>query len=113
DNEVEIIDYKTGQEPGKEERAKQLLLYAHGFKHLHPEYIVRRLTLEMLALQKPRVFELNGDDYVSPRVEPLDNKVLDGMIETADSILHDHRYGFGRVDNDNQCKKCGYRLYCG
>jgi DNA helicase-2/ATP-dependent DNA helicase PcrA len=113
DNEVEIIDYKTGQEPGKDERAKQLLLYAHGFKHLYPEYTVRRLTLDMLAQQKPRVYELNGDDYVSPRVEPLDNTVLDEMIKTADAILHDHKYGFGRVDNDNQCKKCGYRLYCG
>jgi DNA helicase-2/ATP-dependent DNA helicase PcrA len=113
DNEVEIIDYKTGQEPGKAERAKQLLLYAHGFKHLYPEYIVRRLTLELLALQKPRVYELNGDEYVSPRVEPLDNKILDEMMETADSILHDHKYGFGRIDNDNECKKCEYRLYCG
>jgi tagatose-1,6-bisphosphate aldolase len=46
-------------------------------------------------------------------VEPLDNKVLDEMIETADSILIDHKYGFGRIDNDNECKKCGYRLYCG
>jgi len=64
-------------------------------------------------LQKPRVYELNGDDYVSPRVEPLDNNVLDEMMETADAILHDHKYGFGRADNDNQCKKCGYRLYCG
>ena len=34
DNEVEIIDYKTGGEPGPGERSRQLLLYAHGFKHL-------------------------------------------------------------------------------
>ena len=40
-NEVEIIDYKTGGEPGPDERSRQLLLYAHGFKHMYPEYTVR------------------------------------------------------------------------
>jgi RecB family exonuclease len=45
ENEVEIIDYKTGGEPGPGERSRQFLLYAHGFKHLYPEYTVRRLSL--------------------------------------------------------------------
>ncbi|MCK4459324.1 MAG: ATP-dependent helicase, partial [Methanosarcinales archaeon] len=49
DNEVEIIDYKTGGEPGPGERSRQLLLYARGFKHLYPEYTVRRLSLELLS----------------------------------------------------------------
>ena len=42
-NEVEIIDYKTGGEPGPDERSRQLLLYVHGFSHLCPKYAVRWL----------------------------------------------------------------------
>ena len=60
DNEVEIIDYKTGGEPGPGERLRQLLLYAHGFKHLYPNYTVRRLSPELLSKPKQRVYELDG-----------------------------------------------------
>src|SRR5665647_2481147 len=38
--EIEIIDYKTGKsEVTPEERSKQLMLYAKGFEHMHPEYL--------------------------------------------------------------------------
>ena len=113
ENEVEIIDYKTGREPGPGERSRQLLLYAHGFKHLYPEYTVRRLSLELLSKPKPRVYELDGAAYVSPGVAPLDAGVLAEMVDVAESILHDYRHGFERVDDEGQCRECGYRLYCG
>jgi DNA helicase-2/ATP-dependent DNA helicase PcrA len=113
DNEVEIIDYKTGGEPGPDERSRQLLLYAHGFKHLYPEYTVRRLSLELLSKPKPRVYELDGAEYVSPGVAPLDAGVLAEMVDTAECILHDYRHGFERTDDEGQCRDCGYRLYCG
>jgi DNA helicase-2/ATP-dependent DNA helicase PcrA len=113
ENEVEIIDYKTGGEPGPGERSRQLLLYAHGFKHLHPEYTVRRLSLELLSKPKPRVYERDGAEYVSPGVAPLDAGVLDEMVDTAESILYDYRHGFDRVDDEGECRDCGYRLYCG
>ena len=113
DNEVEIIDYKTGGEPGPGERSRQLLLYAHGFKHLYPEYTVRRLSLELLSKPKPRVYELDGAEYVSQGVAPLDAGVLSEMVDTAECILHDYRHGFERVDDEGQCRDCGYRLYCG
>ena len=113
ENEVEIIDYKTGGEPGPDERSRQLLLYAHGFKHLHPEYTVRRLSLELLSKPKPRVYELDGAEYVSSGVAPLDADVLAEMVDAAESILHDYRHGFERVDDEGQCRDCGYRLYCG
>ena len=100
-------------EPGPGERSRQLLLYAHGFKHLHPEYTVRRLSLELLSKPKPLVYELNGAEYVSPGVAPLDAGVLTEMVDTAESILHDYRHGFERVDDEGQCRDCGYRLYCG
>ncbi|MBC2699767.1 MAG: ATP-dependent helicase [ANME-2 cluster archaeon] len=113
DNEVEIIDYKTGNEPGPVERSKQLLLYAHGFEHMYPEYRVQKLTLELLAKEKPRVYELDGEEYISSRVKPLDNGALSDMIDAADNIVHDYRCGFDRIDDDSVCKRCGYNLYCG
>ncbi|MDW7727479.1 MAG: PD-(D/E)XK nuclease family protein [Candidatus Methanoperedens sp.] len=114
DNEVEIIDYKTGNEPAPDERARQLLLYAHGFRHLYPEYTVRRLKLELLSKEKPRVYELEGNEYKgASRVAPLDNNVLSEMEEIAGRIIHDHRFGFGKVEDERECRTCGYRLYCG
>ncbi|MCL7415547.1 MAG: ATP-dependent helicase [ANME-2 cluster archaeon] len=113
DNEVEIIDYKTGKEPGPVERSRQLLLYARGFNELRPEYQVQKLTLELLSQEKPRVYELQDGEYVSSRVKPLDSEVIPEMVETAERIIHDYRYGFETRDDDKQCKKCGYRLYCG
>jgi DNA helicase-2/ATP-dependent DNA helicase PcrA len=113
DNEVAIIDYKTGGEPGPGERSRQLLLYAHGFKHLYPEYTVRRLSLELLSKPKPRVYELDGAEYVSSGVAPLDAGVLSEMVDAAERIIHDYRHGFEKVDDERECRDCGYRLYCG
>ena len=112
DNEVEIIDYKTGKEPDPVERSRQLLLYAEGFKHMYPEYSIQKLTLELLSQQKPRVYELQDGEYVSSRVKPLDNEVIPGMVEVAQNIIHDYQFGFSRSEDDKQCKKCGYKLYC-
>ena len=115
DNEVEIIDYKSGRtEPNPDDRSKQLLLYAHGFNHLYPDYVVRRLTLDMLARDKPRVYELQDDgNYTGSRVKPLNLGVIDGMAETARKIAHDYEHGFVGIDDEAVCKDCGYRLYCG
>jgi DNA helicase-2/ATP-dependent DNA helicase PcrA len=99
DNEVEIIDYKSGKfEPNPDDRSKQLLLYAHGFNHLYPDYLVRRLTLDMLARDKPRVYELQDDgNYTGSRVKPLDPDVIEGMVETARKIAYDYEHGFEGV----------------
>ncbi|MEA3325678.1 MAG: PD-(D/E)XK nuclease family protein, partial [Euryarchaeota archaeon] len=107
DNEVEIIDYKTGREPGPGERSRQLLLYAHGFKHLSPEYTVRRLSLELLSKPKPRVYELYGAKYVSSGVAPLDAGVLAEMLDVAESVLRDYRHGFDRVDDEGDARGAG------
>lgn len=63
--EIDIIDYKTGREPSKEDRESQLLLYKLAFEHdptlraigLKPS----NLTLELLEEEKPRIFQV-GDD---------------------------------------------------
>jgi len=115
DNEVEIIDYKSGRtEPSPDDRSKQLLLYARGFNHLYPDYVVRRLTLEMLARDKPRVYELQDDgNYTGSRVKALDPDVIEGMVETARKIAHDYEHGFEGVGDEGVCRDCGFRLYCG
>ncbi len=116
-NEIEIIDYKTGKsEPGPDARSKQLLLYARGIEHVYPQYKVKRLTLEQLGLPNPRTFELIDGKFESAgssRMEGLDEKAVEGMIEIAKSIAHDYEYGFERTKDEKACEECGYRLYCG
>ncbi len=105
--EVEIIDYKTGKyDVSPEDRSRQLLLYAKGFEHMHPEYRVRRLTLDMLAREKPRVFELQEDgEYksIEGRVSPLDSGAIASMVETARKIAHDYEHGFEKTGNPESC----------
>lgn len=61
--------------------------------NLYPEYTVRRLSLELLSKLKPRVYELDGTEYVRSRVASLEVGVL------AESILRDYRHEFERVDD--------------
>lgn len=114
--EVEIIDYKTGKyDVSPEDRSRQLLLYTKGFKHMHPEYQVKRLTLDMLAMEKPRSFELQEDgEYRSTegRVSPLDSGAISAMVQTARNIAHDYEHGFKETDDPELCMECGFRLYC-
>lgn len=115
-DEVEIIDYKTGKyEPAPDERSKQLLLYARGLEHICPQYRVKKLTLELLAHPSPRTFELKGGEYGSgnSRMEGLDKNAVDSLIETAKRIAYDYEHGFRRTSDENTCRECGYRLYCG
>jgi len=116
-NEIEIIDYKTGKsEPGPDARSKQLLLYARGIEHVYPQYKVKRLTLEQLGLPNPRTFELNGGKFESggsSRMEGLDGNSVDGMIEIAKKIARDYEHGFERTKDEKACGECGYGLYCG
>ena len=116
-NEVEIIDYKTGKyEVGPDERGRQLLLYARGIEHVYPQYKVKRLTLEHLALPNPRTFEMMGGKYEcagSSRIGALDEGAIEDMIEIARSISHDYEHGFERTRDEKVCEECGYRLYCG
>ncbi|MEA3325052.1 MAG: hypothetical protein U9Q37_07940 [Euryarchaeota archaeon] len=59
------------------------------------------------------MYELDGAEYVSSRVAPLDAGVLAEMVDVAGSILHDYRHGFEWVADERECRDCGYRLYCG
>ncbi|AKB57972.1 ATP-dependent helicase [Methanosarcina barkeri] len=114
--EVEIIDYKTGKyDVSPEDRSRQLLLYAQGFEHMYPGYRAKRLTLDMLAMEKPRSFELQEDgEYRSNegRISPLDRGAIASMVETARNIAHDYERGFEKTEDPDNCKECGFRLYC-
>ncbi len=116
-NELEIIDYKTGKsEPGPDERSRQLLLYARGLLHIHPQYKVKRLTLEQLALPNPRTFELIDGKFESAgnsRIGALDGNAIEDMIKIAKKIAYDYEHGFGRTKDEKACGECGFRLYCG
>ena len=80
------------------------------------KYNVKSLTLEQLGLPNPRTFELIDGKFEnagSSRMEGLDEKAVDTMIEIGKKIAHDYEYGFGRTKDEKACKDCGYRLYCG
>lgn len=114
-NEIEIIDYKTGREPTKEERERQLLLYARGIGQAFPDLKVRRLTLELLAQEKPREFELKDGIFLIPgsRIEPVkEEDVIKNLIEIAKMIEHDYENGFPMIADEKNCADCPYRLYC-
>jgi DNA helicase-2/ATP-dependent DNA helicase PcrA len=112
-----LKDSLTGKsEPGPDERSRQLLLYARGIEHVYPQYKVKRLTLEQLALPNPRAFELKGGKFESvgsSRMEGLDEDAIGDMIEIAKSIAHDYEHGFERTKDERACEGCGYGLYCG
>lgn len=114
--EVEIIDYKTGKyDVSSEDRSRQLLLYAKGFEQMYPGYTAKKLTLDMLAMEKPRSFELQEDgEYkgTEGRVSPLDIGAVDSMLETARNIAYDYEHGFRKTEDSDNCKECGFRLYC-
>jgi DNA helicase-2/ATP-dependent DNA helicase PcrA len=114
--EVEIIDYKTGSsDVSVMDRSKQLLLYSRGFKHMYPDYQVKRLTLEMLEQEKPFSYELDVDGefkIFGSSAKFLDRGAINSMVETAQNIAYDYEHGFMETQNPNNCRECGFKLYC-
>jgi DNA helicase-2/ATP-dependent DNA helicase PcrA len=122
-NEVEIIDYKTGGEPGPAEREGQLSLYVMALEHdpaLKAKGLVpKAVTLELLEQEKPRTFELNGDRVmvcVGGRCQPIDIEAARAsLLETARKIAYDYEHGFPTLEecgNVGYTGSCPYRLYC-
>lgn len=122
--EVEIIDYKTGREPSKEDRESQLLLYKLAFEN-DPTlkamgYKPMNLTLELLEEEKPRVFQV-GDDGVMVCINGRCAKanvaeVEQGLLEIAACIKHDYENGFETKEDCGGTNvpgsSCEYRMYC-
>jgi DNA helicase II / ATP-dependent DNA helicase PcrA len=82
---------------------------------MYPEYRVKRLTLDMLAKEKPLIFELdrNGEYKITEgNSKSLDPEAIKSMVETARKIAYDFEHGFKETDDPEICKECGFRLYC-
>jgi len=85
-------------------------------EHVYPQYKVKKLTLERLVLPNPKTFELMDGKFESAgssRMEGLDGKAVEGMIEIAKKISFDYEHGFERTKDEKACEGCGYGLYCG
>ena len=82
---------------------------------MYQEYKVKRLTLEMLAKEKPRIFELQESGVykiTEGNSSSLDSGAINAMVETSKKIAHDYEHGFNETDDPENCKECGFRLYC-
>jgi len=116
---IEIIDYKTGSEPTKQERARQLLTYALAFE-LDPKlndlgYAPTFLTLDMLKQDKPLIFKLeNGNmEAVGSRCDPANiEETKTELLTLAKNAARDYEKGYATTEDDATCKRCAYRLYC-
>lgn len=114
--ELEIIDYKTGKEPDKEEREMQLALYAYAMKAQYPDKKIRRLTLELLSPKSPspRIYDVDdAGNMTSPRIQAVNmNDVVKKIVDIAKAIASDYEKGFAPVKDDSSCERCSYKLYC-
>lgn len=113
DGSVEIIDYKTNKEqiiPRK--RALQLGFYAIGAKKKYA-WNIKKLTLEMLRLEKPIETEImpNGDVNAG-RSKGFNLKEIEKeIIDIAEKIIHNYEHEFLPTEED-KCRYCGYKFYC-
>jgi DNA helicase-2/ATP-dependent DNA helicase PcrA len=122
--EVDIIDYKTGHEPSKEDREDQLLLYKLAFEHdptlkatgLKPT----NLSLELLEEEKPRIFRVDEDGFmvcINGRCTKANvAEVEKGLLDIASCIKHDYENGFEVKEDCSGTNmpgsSCEYRMYC-
>ncbi len=82
---------------------------------MHPEFRVKRLTLDLLEKEKPLSFELDGNgeyNVIGSRAKGLDNGAINTMDEVARNISYDYEYGFKETGDPENCKECDFRLYC-
>jgi len=113
DTDIEIIDYKTNKdaiEPKK--RAWQLGFYAIAAKK-QLGLNAKKLTLEMLRLDKPVEANVVGDEVTAGRSKGFKiTEVEKELVDTAKAIMHDYEHEFLPVKEDNPCRYCGYKFYC-
>ncbi len=109
---VEIIDYKTGHEPSKQDRELQLLFYTLAAREMGQD--VKKVTLELLEEDKPRSFAVEKGEFVAvnSRCQGCDiEETTNFILETARRIAKDYETGFQPQKGDG-CRYCGYKLYC-
>lgn len=107
-NELEIIDYKTGSTPVKPKyRNWQLGFYALASQSLGTP---KRLTLEMLKKEKPLIFEIDSNgqanEISSGRMSFNLNEVKLELVNTAKQILNAYENGFKPCPTEKNCDFC-------
>ncbi|MFW5866038.1 MAG: ATP-dependent helicase, partial [Nanoarchaeota archaeon] len=117
DGSVEVIDYKTNKSAIKpEKRALQLGFYALALQE--KGYKVKRLTLDMLRLDKPIEMEVDTEGNVTSVTGGTKKsnfnlqELKQEIIKYCNSIAHDYEHGFKVTDDENNCRFCGYKFYC-
>lgn len=112
-DEVEIIDYKTGKYPiPPKYRNWQLGFYAIASeKYGKP----KKLTLEMLQKEKPIEFEIdkdgNANEIHSKRTSFNLNEVKSELLETANKIIECKKSGFSPCPVEKNCDFCEEWVY--
>ncbi|MCD1293873.1 ATP-dependent helicase [Methanocella sp. CWC-04] len=122
--DIEIIDYKTGKEPAAVDRDSQLVVYKLAFEN-DPAlkalgYNPKRLTLELLEDEVPRVFEVSDDGCmknVNGRCKAVKiEDTLADLLKLADGIKNDYEKGFNVIENcggnTGPGRYCPYQMYC-
>ena len=115
DGTLEIIDYKTNKSAiDAKKRAYQLGYYALACREgLCKE--PKKLTLEMLKLEKPVEFTVEGDEVKGAEARTKGFKISEirqEFIDTANSIAKDFESEFEIAKDDNACRFCGVKFYC-
>ncbi len=114
-NQVHIIDYKTGGSVSADDALIQLGLYAIAIMNSKKfkEYEPKILTLEMLEQEKPKnyviknnIMQLKSGRGKKKTMEEVEELILN----LAQSIMHDYTHGFKK--NKKECKRCPYKFYC-
>ncbi|MGM5480492.1 MAG: ATP-dependent helicase [Nanobdellota archaeon] len=117
DGSVEVIDYKTNKRAiSPEKRALQLGFYALALQE--KGYTVKRLTLDMLRLDKPIEMDVDEEGNVTSAVGGSKRsnfnlaELKKTIVNYCKSIAHDYEYGFEVTTDENNCRFCGYKFYC-
>jgi DNA helicase-2/ATP-dependent DNA helicase PcrA len=113
DDGVDIVDYKTGRThvPPKN-RDWQLGYYALAAQKMFGK--VRKVTLDMLRLEKPLEFGIdeNGEAIsVNGEVHFNIYDVESELVETAEKILFAYKHGFKPCPVEKNCPFCNEYVY--
>lgn len=115
DGSLEIIDYKSNKNPiDAKKRNYQLGYYAlacqEGLKKTP-----KKLTLDMLRLEKPVEFSVNGDEVEGPDKRTKGFKiseVKEEFISIANKIADNFESEFEVAKDDSPCRFCSMKFYC-
>lgn len=116
DDGIEIIDYKTNKNAiPPDKRALQLGFYALGLKE--KGFNVKKLTLDMLKLDKPIEMNVEDDEvkaFIGGNAKSNFNlnELKEKILDYCNKIANDYEKGFNVTDDENNCKFCGYKFYC-